>query len=121
MGQYSLFKVTSITVNGVAIAIADNSVRVTGLKDHESSVVPSGTGADYETHTRVPRTISGQIQFGPNVKVSDLDVSDARIVLKDSKGPRRILAPNCTLARFGEAGGCPVDVMWNVLEPFEDV
>ena len=122
MSDYSLFTVESLTIDGVALPIVSSSVRLSGYISHEGTVVPSGSGPDFETHARVPRTIAGQIQFGPKVtRAQLLAINGARVVLSDSRGPRRVLAPNCSLGRVGELGAGPVDFTLNVLEDFVDL
>lgn len=122
MSDYSLFTVDSLTIDGVALPIVSSSVRITGYISHDSNIVPSASGADYESHSRVPRTIVGQIQFGPKItRAQLLAINGARAVLSDSRGPRRVLAPNCTLGRCGDLGAGPVDLTLNVLEEYVDL
>ena len=119
MSDQSLFRVDSLTINGVALAIVDSSVRVDGLVPFRKEVVPSASGPDFESKARVPRVVQGQIQFGPKVSPEELaKIEGARMVLTDLGGPRRILAPNVSLGSFGTVGSGPVDVTFNVLEPY---
>lgn len=120
MSQYTLFKVTSITVDGVSLPIVDSSVRITGVAGFAATSVPSGQGPDYETFAREGRQIRGQIQFGPAVNPDDIKkIKNARIVCKDEHGPRRCLAPNCSFGSMGEVGGGPVDIAFNALEEYQ--
>lgn len=120
MSDQSLFRVDSITVNGQALAIVDSSASITGVAGFSSTPVVSASGPDFESHAREPRTITAQIQFGPKVNPDDLTkIQGARIVLKDTKGPRRCLATNCSFGRMGNVGGGPVDITFNVLEPYQ--
>lgn len=120
MSEQSLFNVDSLTVDGQALAIVSSSARISGVMGYASQSVPSATGPDFEQHSRVPRSITAQIQFGRSVNPDDLrKIKGARIVLKDTQGPRRCLAPNCSVASLGDVGGGPVDITFNVLEPYQ--
>lgn len=120
MSQHSLFKVDSITVDGQAIAFVDGTARINGVAGYTSNVVPSGNGPDKEMHQRVARTIELELQFDRTVNPADLQkINGARVVLKDSRGPRRCLAPNCSFGSMGPVGGGQVQFTLNVLEEFQ--
>lgn len=120
MSDQSLFKVDSITVDGVAIAFVEGTAIINGAGDYTSTVVPSGNGPDYEQHTRVPRTIELDIQFGRNVNPEDLKkINGARVVMKDSRGPRRCLANSCSFGSLGALGGTSTKLTLNVLEKYQ--
>lgn len=120
MGDQSLFRGDSLTVAGDALAVVDGSIQINGVGSYTSTVVPSASGPDFESHARVPRTITCQIQFGPKVNPEDITkILNKRIVVKDSKGPRRCVAPNCSFGSMGTVGTGPTDVTFNVLEPYQ--
>lgn len=120
MSENSLFKVDSITANGQAWAFVDGTARINGAAGYTSNVVPSGTGSDFEMHQRVPRTIELELQFGRNVDPAELaKLQGARLVLKDSRGPRRCIATNCSFGSLGAIGGGQVQMTVNVLDPYQ--
>lgn len=120
MSEQSLFKVDSITIEGVAISFVEGSAIINGAGDYTSTVVPSGNGPDFQQHARVSRTIEMDIQFGRSVNPEDLKKIDgARVVLKDTRGPRRCLARNCSFGSLGAIGGTSTKLMLNVLEPYQ--
>lgn len=117
MGASSLFRVDSITVDGKALAIVDGSATLNGFAGMEATPVPSASGPDFESYARVPRTIDASLQFGPTVQPSDLSkIRNARIVMTDKNGPRRVMCPNCSFASMGALGKGAVDLKFNVLE-----
>lgn len=120
MSDQSLFKIDSLTVNGVAWAFVEGTAIINGAGDYTSTVVPSGSGPDFQQHARVPRTIELDIQFGRKVNPEDLKKIDgARVVMKDSRGPRRCLANNCSYGSLGAIGGTSTKMVLNVLEPYQ--
>lgn len=120
MSEHSLFKVDSITINGQALAFVDGTARISGAAGYTSSVVPSGSGPDKQMHQRVARTIDLELQFDRSVDPAELaKIDGARIVLKDSRGPRRCLAPNCSFGSLGAIGGGQTQMTMNVLEPLQ--
>jgi hypothetical protein len=120
MSENSLFKVDSITINGVGLAFEDGSARINGVAGYTSSVVASGSGPDFQSHQRVPRTIELNMQFGRAVNPDDLaKIDGARVVLKDTRAPRRCLATNCSFGSMGPVGGGTVQLTLNVLDPFQ--
>lgn len=120
MSENSLFKVDSITIDGAAIAFVEGTAIINGAGDYTSTVVPSGRGPDYQQHARVTRTIELDIQFGRNVDPEELKKIDgARVVMKDSRGPRRCLANNCSFGALGALGGTSTKLTLNVLEPYQ--
>lgn len=122
MSSQSLFKADSITVAGQALAFEDGSATISGLARVRATVVPSASGPDFETYAREATQINLRLQFGPGVSVEDLkNIKDARVVLKDSNGPRRFLAPRCSFAGLGTVGSGPVDLTLNVLEPIQSL
>lgn len=117
MGASTLFKVTSLTSNGQAQRIVDSSVTMDGALGWKSDVSVSANGADGEIYSRVPRTISGEMQFAPDVTVEKIRaMRNVRLVLEDRFSPRRVICPNCSIASLGTLGRGPVPVVWNVLE-----
>lgn len=120
MSENSLFKVDSITVDGISLAFVEGTAIINGAGEYTSTVVPSGNGPDFQQHARVPRTIELDIQFGRAVNPEDLKKIDgARVVLKDSRGPRRCLARNCSFGSLGALGGTSTKLTLNVLEPYQ--
>lgn len=120
MSENSLFKVDSITINGEGIAFVDGTAIINGAGDYTSTPVPSGNGPDFEQHARVGRTIELDIQFGRSVNPDDLKkINGARVVMKDSRGPRRCLANNCSYGSLGALGGTSTKLVLNVLEPYQ--
>lgn len=120
MSEHSLFKVDSITINGVALAFVDGTARINGAASYTSNVVPSGTGPDKQMHQRVPRTIELELQFDRSVNPAELmKIDGARVVLKDSRGPRRCLAPNCSFGSLGPVGGGQAQLTLNALEEYQ--
>lgn len=120
MSENSLFKVDSITIDGAGIAFVEGTAIINGAGEYTSTVVPSGNGPDYQQHARVPRTIELDIQFGRNVNPDDLKKIDgARVVMKDTRSPRRCLANNCSFGALGALGGTSTRLTLNVLEPYQ--
>ena len=120
MSEQSLFKVDSITVDGAAIAFQEGTAIINGAGGYVATSVPSGSGPDFESHAREPRTIEFSIQFGRSINPADLRaIQNARVVLKDSRGPRRCLAPNCSFASMGPIGQGPVRLVLNALEEYQ--
>lgn len=120
MGAQSLFRGDSITINGQAIAVVDGSIVISGLAGYTSTSIPSGSGPDYNQHARIPRQIMFKVQWGPKAAVDDFaNIDEARVVVKDSKGPRRVLATRVSFASMGELGNGPVDVTLNVGDPYQ--
>lgn len=120
MSEHSLFKVDSITIGGIPLAFVDGTARINGVAGYTSAVVPSGTGPDKEMHQRVPRTIEFDLQFDRSVNPAELaKINGARVVLKDSRGPRRCLAPNCSFGSLGPVGGGQAQFTLNVLEEYQ--
>jgi hypothetical protein len=120
MSDQSLFRVDSVTVDGQAWAFVDGTAKINGAGDYTATVVTSGSGPDFEQYARVPRTIEMEIQFGPKVSPEDIKkIRNARVVLKDTKGPRRCLANNCSYSSMGPVGAGPVSLVLNVLVPYQ--
>ena len=120
MSEQSLFKVDSITINGAAYAFQEGTAIINGVGGYVATAVPSGSGPDYESHAREPRTIELNLQFGRAVNPAELRaIQNARVVLKDSRGPRRCLAPNCSFASMGPVGQGAVRLVLNALEDYQ--
>lgn len=120
MGAQSLFRGDTITINGQAIAVVDGSIVINGLAGYTSTSVPSASGPDFTQHARVPRTINFKAQWGPKTKASDFTgIDGARVVVKDSKGPSRVLATRVSFGSMGELGNGPVDVSLNVGDDYQ--
>jgi hypothetical protein len=120
MSAQSLFRGDSITINGQAIPVVDGSIVIKGLAGYTSTSVPSASGPDFNQHARIPREISFKVQFGPKAKVEDFTgIDDARAVVKDSKGPRRVLATHVSFGSMGDLGSGPVDVTLLVGDPYQ--
>lgn len=120
MSENSLFSVTSITLDGAALAFESGSATIEGASRYEATVVTAGTGADGESMRRVPCTISVNLLLKPGVDPSKLSQArDVRIVLKDRFGPRRVIATKCGFASMGPIGNGPVQARYNVLEELQ--
>jgi hypothetical protein len=116
----SLFKVDSLTVDGVALAIEDGSATIEGVARYTNETVVSASGADFTKRKRVPTMINARIQFGPKVNPDDLaKICGAQIVLRDQHAPRRAVANKCSFASMGRVGDGAVDISFNVLEPIQ--
>jgi hypothetical protein len=112
----ALFKVDSITVDGVGMAIEDGSATVEGIAGFTTESVPSASGDDGVRRRRVPRVINARIQFKPGVSVDSIKgINNAQIVLKDTFGPRRLVCNKCCYGSMGTVGDGPVAVTFNVL------
>jgi hypothetical protein len=120
MSAQSLFRGDSITINGQAIAVMDGSIMIKGLAGYTSKSVPSASGPDFSQHERIPREITFKVLFGPKSQAEDFTkLDDARVVVKDSKGPRRVLATRVSFGSMGDLGSGPVDVSLNVGDPYQ--
>ncbi len=120
MSDQSLFKVQSITVEGVAIPFSDGSARIHGIAGFAANSMPAGSGPDFESYSREQRYIEMDLLLGPKTNPEDLvKIRNARVVLKDPNGPRRVMAPNCSFGSMGPAGGGPIQFKLNVLEPYQ--
>lgn len=120
MGDQSLLKFDSLTINGEDLPFEDNSLTVTGVARFSSKTVTAGSGPDHEQFSREATTISFRLLIGPKISVDDIKkIRNARAVLKDSNGPRRALAPNVSFGSMGVVGNGPTDVTLNVLEDIQ--
>jgi hypothetical protein len=116
----SLFKVDSLLVDGVALAIEDGSATLEGAARYTSEAVVSASGQDYVKRKRVPTMINARIQFGPKVNPEDLaKICGATITLRDLHAPRKAVASKCAFASMGRIGDGAVDISFNVLEPIQ--
>lgn len=120
MSEHTLFQVDSITIDGRAWSFVSGTARINGAVSHTKTPVPSGSGPDKQLHARVPRTIELELQFDRTVDPAELaKIDGARVVLKDSRSPRRCLAPNCSFGSLGPIGGGQAQFVLNALEEYQ--
>lgn len=118
----TLFKIDVLVVKGKPIGVEDSSVMIRGASGYENTVVPNSNvnGADGLKRTRVTRQIVAKILFKPGVNVADLvDVKADMITCKDAVSGRRVMANNCAFGTIGDIGNGAVDIVYNVLEPYQ--
>jgi hypothetical protein len=122
MADETLFHVDVLTADGKAIGIEDGSATIQGALGFANTTVPNSnpSAPDGQRRARVPRAISAKIMFKPGVQVSDFArMKKVQITLRDIQSGRRVMANNCSIATMGEIGSGTVDVVFNVLEPYQ--
>jgi hypothetical protein len=122
MADETLFHVDVMTVVGTPIGVEDGSATIQGALGWANSTVPNSNanGADGQKRARVPRSIAARILFKPSVNVNEIaSWKKVQITLRDLQSGRRVMANNCSIATLGEIGTGPVDIVFNVLEPFQ--
>jgi hypothetical protein len=119
-GEKTLFHIDEFVIDGAPTAIEDGTASIAGAARWENTVVPSGTGDDYQARKRVPTTVRFKLQFGKNERVRDFaDVTDSQIACRDKVTGKRALMPRCSFGSMGEIGAGSVDVTFNVLAPIQ--
>jgi hypothetical protein len=122
MADETLFHVDVLTVGGKPIGIEDGTATIQGALGFANTTVPNSNAnsADGQRRARVPRSITAKIMFKPGVNVSDFaGMKKVRIALMALQSRRRVMAPNCSIATMGDVGSGTVDIVFNVLEPFQ--
>lgn len=108
----ALFHVDSLTIDGVAIAIADASAEVEGLAGYENEAKPSaGNAPTAIQRKKVPCTINAQLQLTKLAQIDTIkNTCNAQIVLRDQHSGQRILFSKASFASMGKVGAGPVDI-----------
>jgi hypothetical protein len=122
MADETLFHVDVMTVSGKPIGIEDGSATIQGALGFANTTVPNSNpnAPDGQRRSRVPRSIAAKIMFKPGVNVADIGAwKNVQITLRDLQSGRRVMANNCSIATLGEIGNGTVDIVFNVLEPFQ--
>jgi hypothetical protein len=116
-----LFKIDTIVVNGVPLAIEDGTGVLSGAARFQNNVVPSASGPDFNSRKRVPQLLKCNLQFGPGVDPAALPlIDDATIAARDSISGRRALMHQCTFGEMGDVGaGGAVPVTFNIMNGVE--
>ncbi len=122
MADETLFHVDVLTAAGKAVGIEDGSATIQGALGFANTTVPNSNpnAADGQRRSRVPRSIAAKILFKPGVNVADFaKMKKIQITLRDLQSGRRCMANNCSIATMGDIGSGTVDIVFNVLEPFQ--
>jgi hypothetical protein len=122
MADETLYHVDVMTVGGKAIGIEDGTATISGALGFSNTTKPNSNpnAADGQVRARVPRAISAKILFKPSVNVADFaKMKQVQIALRDLNSGRRCMANNCSISTMGEIGTGTVDIVFNVLEPYQ--
>jgi len=122
MADETLYHVDVLTVGGKPIGIEDGTATIQGALGFANRTVPNSNpnSSDGQVRARVPRSIMAKILFKPGVAVEDFaKMKQVQITLRDLQSGRRCMANNCSIATMGDIGTGTVDVVFNVLEPYQ--
>jgi hypothetical protein len=122
MADETLFHVDVLTAAGKALGIEDGSATIQGALGFANTTVPNSNpnAADGQRRARVARSIAAKILFKPGVNVADFaKMKNIQITLRDLQSGRRCMANNCSIATMGDIGSGTVDIVFNVLEPYQ--
>lgn len=108
----AIYKVDTLTVNGVAIEIEDSSATVSGLAGFENeAVVAAGNGKDGIKRKKVPCIIKAKSLLKRLSQVTDLSTTcQATIVLKDGHTQQRIQFSSAAFGKMGDVGNGSADI-----------
>lgn len=116
MADSLLFRIETLVVDGVPLAIEDGSATLTGMAGFENRAVPAASGDDAVLRARVPRTVACKLLFNGTRSPTDFARhEEVQITGRMQGGGRRVLLTKCTFASLGAIGQGTVDVTYNVL------
>jgi len=115
-----LFRVDSLTVDGEVLGIEDGSATIEGAAGFETEAALASVGDDATTRKRVPRIVKAKIFFKLGSSVEKFTkMCNVQIVMSNLHTGQRIRAGKCRFGKMGPIGAGPVDIEFNVLQPFQ--